>query len=355
VTSEAGTGNLQAAVAEAAFMTGFERNGDIVVMSSYAPLLSHISWKAWNPNAIVFDQRRVYGTPSYYVQTMFGANRGDVNLPVQIEQPKPSAKDLRGRIGVGTWTTQAEFKDITVTKGDQTLFASDFSQGLRGWRTARGRWEVVDGALRQTGDEENAQVSVGDPTWSDYTLSLKARKISGNEGFLITFQSPDDNTVYRWNLGGWGNTAHALEGPGMPSTRVPGRIETGRWYDIRVELQGTSIKAYLDGNMIHDVNRAATVLFAVAGRDKQTGETILKVVNSSLQAVETAIDLRGANKVAPKGKALVLTSANPLDENTFAAPNRVAPRTETMSLTASGFNRTLPANSVSVFRLKATP
>jgi alpha-L-arabinofuranosidase len=65
-------------------------------------------------------------------------------------------------------------------------------------------------------------------------------------------------------------------------------------------------------------------------------------------------NFRGVKKVAPQGKAWVLTSASPLDENSFAAANRVAPRAETIRLTASNFQRTLPAHSVTILRLKAT-
>src|SRR5207248_5414747 len=92
VTHECGGGNLRAAVAEAAFMTGLERNSDIVVMASYAPLLCNVHYKIWNPNAINFDSTRVYGTPSYYVQQMFARNRADVILPADVElatQPQP--------------------------------------------------------------------------------------------------------------------------------------------------------------------------------------------------------------------------------------------------------------------------
>ncbi|HEX8236094.1 MAG TPA: alpha-L-arabinofuranosidase C-terminal domain-containing protein [Abditibacteriaceae bacterium] len=354
VTSAAGTGNLQAAIAEAAFMTGLERNGDIVMMSSYAPLLSRLGWKAWNPNAIVFDQRQIYGTPSYHVQTMFGANRADIVLPVQIEQPPTPAEALRGRVGVGTWATQAEFKDIKVTAGDQTLFASDFSQGLNNtWRTTRGNWQVEDGVLRQTGSQEGARAFAGDVTWSDYTLTLKARKLSGNEGFLIMFRTPSDNAVSHWNLGGWGNTGHGLEVANVPLVQVPGRIETGRWYDIRVELQGTSIKCYLDGQLVHAVTQTSPSLYAVAGRDNTTAETVVKVVNVSEQPVETAVNLRGLGNVALTGNALVLTSANGLDENTLAAPDRVLPHTEPVRLTASSATRTFPARSVTILRLKS--
>ena len=82
VTQGCGQGNLRAAVGEAAFMTGLERNSDVVVMASYAPLFANVNYKKWNPDLIDFDSSRVYGIPSYYVQQMFSENRGDVVLPV---------------------------------------------------------------------------------------------------------------------------------------------------------------------------------------------------------------------------------------------------------------------------------
>jgi len=166
-----------------------------------------------------------------------------------------SGQPLRGMIGVGTWATQAEFKDIRVTKDDQTLFASDFTRGLQGWKTTRGQWQVVDGALRQTGTQEDARALTGDPNWSDYTLTLKARKLSGKEGFLIHFAAPGDETKSWWNLGGWDNTRHGLEVPNGASPSVAGQIETGRWYDIRIEVRGPNVKCYLDGKLVQQATR----------------------------------------------------------------------------------------------------
>ena len=84
----AGHGNLRGALGEAAFMTGMERNSDVVVMSSYAPLLVNPNWDSWEPDAIVFDSSRVYGTPSYYNQMLFANNRPDVVLPLSLETPE---------------------------------------------------------------------------------------------------------------------------------------------------------------------------------------------------------------------------------------------------------------------------
>lgn len=70
--------NWQAALAEAAFLTGVERNSDVVIMASYAPLFNRVGWSQWVPDLIWFDGYRVFGTPSYYVQRVFAENRGDV-------------------------------------------------------------------------------------------------------------------------------------------------------------------------------------------------------------------------------------------------------------------------------------
>jgi len=68
---------LRAALAEAAFMTALERNGDIVRMASYAPLLGKIGRTQWNPDLVYFDNESVYPTISYTVQQLFAESRGD--------------------------------------------------------------------------------------------------------------------------------------------------------------------------------------------------------------------------------------------------------------------------------------
>jgi len=63
-------------------MTGLERNGDVVRMASYAPLLAHVDAWQWTPDLIWFDNLRSYGTPNYYVQQIFSRNVGTRVVPV---------------------------------------------------------------------------------------------------------------------------------------------------------------------------------------------------------------------------------------------------------------------------------
>jgi alpha-L-arabinofuranosidase len=357
VTRMGGAGNLRAAVGEAAFMTGMERNSDVVVMSSYAPLFANVNYKRWNPDLINFDGTRGYGTPSYYVQQMFSANRGDVVLPATVALAQPGPRPVYfGAVGVGTWATQAEFKDLEVTRGGKTLLAADFSQGTKGWRLGQGQWTVANGVLRQTAGGSDRRAVVGDPAWTDYTYRLKARKLGGAEGFLILFQVRDDQNWLWWNLGGWGNRRHGIEhcvgGSKRPlGDSVPGRIETGRWYDIRVELAGPRVRCYLDGQLVHDVaHLEPTPLHAVASRVAATGQVILKVVNAGYGPCETDLSLTGLAPVPTKATATVLTAASPETENSLDQPTKVSPRTETIAIGAQ-FRRTFPGNSVTVLQI----
>jgi len=81
-TSSENRNNWKAAISEAAFMTGLERNADVVQMASYAPLLAHVDAWQWKPDAIWFDNLRSYGTTDYYVQKVFANNVGTRIVPV---------------------------------------------------------------------------------------------------------------------------------------------------------------------------------------------------------------------------------------------------------------------------------
>ena len=365
VTQGCGAGNLIAALGEAAFMTGMERNADIVTMASYAPLFANVNYKKWNPDLINFSGSVAYGTPSYYVQKMFSQNRGDVVLrsTMQIQEPPPDPPPVRrGKIGLGTWNTQAEFKDIRVTKNGKLLYSSDFSQNAKGWLPVAGKWSVAQEALQQTADGNKLRAYFGDSLWTDYTYTLKARKLIGVEGFLIMFSVKDNDNYGWWNIGGWNNTNHGIEycedgWRVVVGSQVPGSVETGRWYDVKIELKGQHMKCFLDGVLMHDVEYEKTTLrslHAVAGRDTAAGEIVLKVVNVSKHAFATQIKINGTRKLSDNAGVTVLTSGNPKDENSIDMPENVIPKSYAIGGISSSFDFKFPAYSVTVLRLKET-
>ena len=357
VTRNCGLGNLRGAIGEAAFMTGLERNSDVVKMASYAPLLVNLNHRAWNPDLINFDSSKWYGLPSYYVQKLFAENRGDVYLPTGVQSPEAEPPITGGMIGVGTWNTAAEFKDVQVTDPDgKVIFTSDFNSGTQGWKLLGdgAAWKAQDGALRQNAEREFIRALAGDKKWSDYTLTLKARKISGAEGFLILFRIAGDDDRIWWNIGGWGNTQDAIECGGTTDSK-PSHVDSGRWFDIKLTVAGKHVKCWLDGQLIHDVDFDAggrvVALYATSATDAQTGDVIVKVVNTSADPVQTELALSGVN-VSGKGAATVLTSESAADENSLDNPAKVSPKTEAVNFSGNTLTRTFSGNSLTVLRLK---
>ncbi|CAM3533256.1 alpha-L-arabinofuranosidase C-terminal domain-containing protein [Sphingobacterium prati] len=88
-----GKSTWEAALSEAAFMTGLERNGDVVEMASYAPLFGHVDGWQWSPDLIWVDNLQVYGTPSYQVQKLYSTNRGSEIIPITRAGQPVAGKD----------------------------------------------------------------------------------------------------------------------------------------------------------------------------------------------------------------------------------------------------------------------
>ena len=99
--------NLECALSEAAYLTGLERNADVVRMASYAPLFANTEAWQWTPNLIWVDSLNLYGTPNYYVQQLFSRNRGDVVLPVKLD-------------GIETGVSGVQNFYASATRDDQT-------------------------------------------------------------------------------------------------------------------------------------------------------------------------------------------------------------------------------------------
>jgi hypothetical protein len=111
-----------------------------------------------------------------------------------------------------------------------------------------GHWSIEDNSIMQSNIGENIRLVFGNPQWRDYEYTLEARKKQGSEGFLILFRVADAEEFYWYNLGGWGNQRHALE-KGIKGRRwgavgrgFEGKIETDRWYRIRVRCEAPGIR-----------------------------------------------------------------------------------------------------------------
>jgi alpha-L-arabinofuranosidase len=116
VVSPQNKNDWRCALSEAAYMTGLERNADVVQMASYAPLFAHVDGWQWTPDLIWFDNLRSYGTPDYYVQKLFSTNKGSVLAPLTMAgSPLEGQKGLYGSATLDNSTGELVLKLVNTT------------------------------------------------------------------------------------------------------------------------------------------------------------------------------------------------------------------------------------------------
>lgn len=323
IQTSGGFGNLRSALGEAIMLNSVERNSDVMPMASYAPLLANVHSINWRPDLIYFDNKGSYGTPSYYVQKMFADSRLDTVAPVQV-----TASDVKlrvaGEVAAKGFGAQAEFQNESVTGG-----------GV------------------------------------DYTYSVRARKTGGDGGLVIRFAVNDGGGSYlAWFLGvrhrantllvwgGGGNQdvpANLIESSfgGAIGPALPGAIETGQWYDVKIEVHGRHVQCFLDGKELQSAQIPESLgpsLFGAAGRTS-TGEIVVRLVSTLPVGQRVDIDLAGGSAKHFSAVATTLSSANLDDENSITEPTRVAPVVQKIGSVGAKFQYQASGNSFTVIKL----
>ncbi len=125
--------NWQCAMSEAAFMTGLERNADVVNMASYAPLFAHVEGWQWTPDLIWFDNLKSFATPNYYVQQLYSVNKGTDVVPVTLNNQTVTGQNGAFSSAVlDAKTHELVIKIINTTKTAQSAnFVVKGTKGLK--------------------------------------------------------------------------------------------------------------------------------------------------------------------------------------------------------------------------------
>ena len=358
-----GSGNMLAALNDAVYIMGMERNGDLVKMSSYAPLFENVNTRHWPVNLINFDAGRSFGRISYYAIKMMNDHRADQNIQTAVTlppSPNPTPQ-FTGGIGLATWDTQTEYRDIEVVKDGKTIYKSDFINKPQEWQAIRGKWVVKDSALAQTAQGPQRLNILAGKTFDTYTLKLKARKTGGTNAFIIPFAVKDGARQMRVHIGSYVNLNSVVElvadsfsvANMMPQKRLPEPIQTGRWYDITIEVRIDQVDCYLDGKLLFNY-REPNKFFSIAGRDKETGDIIIKLVNGAETFYTTTINLEGVTSVSPSAQLITLQADTPEAENSLDHPQKYIPVSTTLAGIKPSFETTLKPYSISILRVKDT-
>ena len=343
------------ALIEASYMTGMERNSEKVGLACYAPLLCNVNYINWKPDMIWFDNHQAYGTANYYVQKLFMNHQGDDRIELEmtgIDDSVTIQDDPKGGFGLRTEPdtvvrySQIMIEDIqngTIWKDSEVYFVGDnVEQYISADPDAR---VVTEDILLHTVESDH------------YIITVKGEMLYGRRGFMLQYGNRDEKNRYQWEIGGWQNMDSALTqdiaGRNSCLTQSSFTVAADREYELKLEIEGRHLRAYIDGELIHEIHHAPVKiepLYTAASIDRQSGDVIVKLVNVQKRPIDTVLHMEGIEQA--KGIAYIMSGFALEDENSFAEPLKVSPREEEIQLTQGCCSCHIDGESVQVLRFQ---
>lgn len=343
------------ALTEASYMTGMERNSEKVGLACYAPLLCNVNYINWKPDMIWFDNHQAYGTANYYVQKLFMNHQGDDRIELEmtgIDDSVTMQDDPKGGFGLRTEPdtvvrySQIMIEDIqngTIWKDSEVYFVGDnVEQYISADPDAR---VVTEDILLHTVESDH------------YIITVKGEMLYGRRGFMLQYGNRDEKNRYQWEIGGWQNMDSALTqdiaGRNSCLTQSSFTVAADREYELKLEIEGRHLRAYIDGELIHEIHHAPVKiepLYTAASIDRQSGDVIVKLVNVQKRPIDTVLHMEGIEQA--KGTAYIMSGFALKDENSFAEPLKVSPREEEIQLTQGCCSCHIDGESVQVLRFQ---
>lgn len=163
--------NFEAALTEAAFMTGLERNADVVHMATYAPLFAHVDAWQWKPDLIWFDNLNSVRTPDFYTQQLYAQNKGTHTLSISLDH-----KNISGQDGLyASAVVDKNKKEIIIKVVNAAATPKNISLRIDGVKSLQQRALIT--SLHANADDENTLENPIAVIPKDATISFKDNKL----------------------------------------------------------------------------------------------------------------------------------------------------------------------------------
>lgn len=363
-------GQLRAAVSEAMFMVGFERNQDVVKLCSYAPLFEHVHFYSWFPNLIIYDNLNSYAIPSYYVWKLFGRNRGN-QVVVSEENVGKIYRDLHG-LPMISGDFGLKFKNAryngTEVKPTKLLWGNYEEKQNQHETEHTLTEESMEPGRRKPPFHIPAAIALGEDEASktgSFDVDILAEEgLEIGVGMLcapkpLSFydrMNPNPRDPWKlWNLEPirWmikdGQATVVRGGFRLESMAesVPVTLKINEYNHLHYELEETKVSLYLNDELIQTVELPHYQSACSVVTDNDT-EVIIKYVNFAEQedTVEISLDC----DIEPDYTVERL-SGKAEDENSLVYPDKVHDETLSMTGASRNFTYTAPPMSVNVLIL----
>jgi len=382
--------NLNCALNESAWLLGAERNQDVVVLTSFAPLFQNVNFTSWAPNLIQFDNHRVCGIPTYHALKILGKYHGSEVLKTEVTTGSDCRK-FSGLCGIEC-AYGLKFKDIKVN-GESvgiTKRMQNDAELCSGVYTAipGGEGEVkmtnVDGEINALWGEKMREFQLernklpeaqsrrnvvslgfgGEVKDGEYEISVFCEK---DTAFSITlwnhlFVEPygiEEPKLKGWSIRSVRNQQWEIEGDTGSVVQRPFfiakdknnfkklPIRLGEYNTFKVVLKRETFDCYVNGEYVQTgILTRYNLVHATA--DRNGADVNLKIVNLSEQDEEITVDMGFDVEDTASGEIL---AGDPLGGNTLANPLNVHTEQITAN-TGRTFVYKAPKNSLTALKLK---
>lgn len=371
---------LAGAVAEAALMTGFEKNSDVVRLAATAPLFNKVGVDGtyrWTPDAIWFDDDSIWRTPNYYVQQMFAKYIGTKLLDTTYklyEYGKLEVQRPHGGVAIRS-NGEVQFESLRIVSNEtgEVLFEQDFHQPLsplfkpmrkveQGYYLDIPKWHdyTAELVVNRMNDSAEAGLAVG--VCKEFFVSPTLRNASMLEycvgkpcygtGLRVIKNGLEAYTEGDYASSVYAGNMRACYDEVVPAGRYTLTVNYGCEDQKKIRCYYTSEDgirhAYLENKLevyIRDIYNSVTA-------DDQN--IYVKLVNADMESKSCRLNVEGAN-VLPQAKAVVLTGFRdqayvPNINNKWSEP--IVPVEGELEIEENAVALTLPGNSVTVLVMK---
>ncbi len=330
------------ALAESVFMIGMEK-APAVGLACYAPMLCNVDYVNWQPDMLYFDNHRVYGAPSYYIQKLFMNYTGEslVETSDTIRKREKTKPSFAGPVAMSTRNGMIEVTDFVIEN-----------------RTSGTKTRIPDFVL----NPDHSFQECGAAESSDYTISFTFRKpegrrssnLEGMEAFMLEFARKDKENELRWTIDGWQRLASLIGIQGGPSASVDMRrfeSDPDREHRAVVTVKGNEITTSIDGvpncaYAFHNADPDPLYYSAVRTAD----EVMIKVAN--VEAEEKELRIHVPSCTGAEAALICIEGVDPEAENSFEEPERVSPEERRVPIKDDQVQYTMKGNSFCIFRVK---
>ncbi len=376
--------SLECALAEAVFLTGVEKNQDIVRLSAYAPLLQNARYAAWLPNLIVFDQTRVYGIPTYHMISLLARYRGQQVLTSRSEGDAIPPRYF-GIPGIMCKKEGLQFRNVRINGRPAEIsrkIYGDVAEQDGVYRmisgTARHRYigknQVWNEAFERfigAGPEKDNPVlwmGFGDRRMEACDFEAELKFEPDNPVTLSVWNHDPQTDVgcneprdMSWNMRSVRNqiwkiadgksmlrSPHYYEQPLREEEVRPIALDYSRFNHFRIVARPGQYQCYLNGELIQEKTLPLLPLVSEAAT-ADAEQVYVKLVNISEEPNTVALHL---DCEVEKDYRIAYIQGRPEDVNSFEEPGRIAVREEERTGAGKDFSFELAPCCVCVLILR---